>query len=282
MTDWEYSKKIQKKHGSKYYIATRFFPKEVRFATYALYAWVRQLDDIVDETRSKAQAREYFDSWIKDWRMTETGVISTRPEMRAFIEVVRKFNIKQDYIESFIGSMRMDLEKAEYANMQELEEYMYGSATVVGLMMMQIVGDFKEDAIPYAKALAEAMQLGNFLRDVKDDYDKRGRIYMPRDELALHNLSVEDIKKYKLSTPFVKFKIAQARRLFEHAEHGIRLLPRKAQFPILLSGRLYMAVLDEIEKQNFDVFIKRARVNIWQKIIISFKTYLWYRKNMSS
>lgn len=280
MNDWEYSKKIQKKHGSKYYIATRFFPRDIRFATYALYAWVRQLDDIVDETSDKAHAKKYFDSWLSDWRKTESGVISDRPEMRAFIKVVKKFNLKQEYTESFINSMRMDLEKTEYANIEELENYMYGSATVVGLMMMQIIGNFKEEAIPYAKALAEAMQLGNFLRDVKDDYDKRGRIYMPRDELALHNLSIEDIKKYKLSIPFVKFKIAQARRLFEHAEHGIRLLPKKARFPILLAGRLYMAVLDEIEKQNFDVFIKRARVNIWQKIIISFKTFLWYQKNM--
>ena len=280
MNDWEYSKKIQKKHGSKYYMATRFFPKKVRFATYALYAWVRELDDIVDETSNKIEAKNKFESWIIDWRKTESGETSTRPEMRAFMEVVRSFNIKQEYTESFISSMRMDLEKTEYANIEELENYMYGSATVVGLMMMQIVGDFKEEAVPYAKAMAEAMQLGNFLRDVKDDYDKRDRIYMPCDDLALHNLSIEDIKKYKLSIPFVKFKIAQARRLFEHAEHGIRLLPKKARFPILLASRLYMAVLDEIEKQNYDVFKKRASVNIWQKIIITFKTFLWYQKNM--
>lgn len=280
MTDWQYSKKIQKKHGSKYYIATRFFPREIRYATYALYAWVRQLDDIVDETSDKTHTRKYFDSWINEWRRTESGDVSDRPEMRAFIKVVRKFDIKQEYIESFINSMKMDLEKTEYASMQELEEYMYGSATVVGLMMMQIVGDFNDEAIPYAKALAEAMQLMNFLRDVKDDWDKRGRIYMPRDELALHHLGAEDIQKYRLSVPFVKFKIEQARKLFEHAEHGIHLLPKRARFSILLSSRLYMAILHEIEKQDYDVFKKRARVNIWRKIIITFKTYIWYRKNM--
>lgn len=280
MNDWEYSKKIQKKHGSKYYIATRFFPRDIRFATYALYAWVRQLDDIVDETSDKAHAKKYFDSWLSDWRKTESGVISDRPEMRAFIKVVKKFNLKQEYTESFINSMRMDLEKTEYANIEELENYMYGSATVVGLMMMQIIGDFNEQAIPYAKALAEAMQLTNFLRDIKDDWSKRGRIYMPLEELIIHNLGIGDVKTCKLSTEFIRYKITQARRLFTFAEKGIHLLPKKAQFPILLSSRLYIAVLDEIEKQGFDVFRERVRTSMWQKIIISIKTFLWYQKNM--
>ena len=280
MNDWQYCKKVMKKHGGKYYIATRFFPKKVRFATYALYAWVRKLDDIVDETKNKIQAQEDFQSWFSDWRKVEGGESSERPEMRTFIKVVKKFDIKKEYAESFINSMKMDLEKKEYANRGELEDYMYGSATVVGLMMMQIVGDFKEEAVPYAKALAEAMQLTNFLRDAGDDWNKRKRIYMPREELLKYELDIDDVKNYRLCRPFVKFKIAQARKLFEKAEEGIHLLPKKAQFPILLSSRLYGEILCEIEKQDYDVFRKRARTNVWQKIIISFKTYLWYRKNM--
>ncbi len=280
MNDWQHCKKVMKKHGRGYFMATRFFPKKVRFATYALYAWVRKLDDIVDETKNKIEAQEDFQSWVRDWRKVEGGGSSERPEMRTFIKVVNKFNIKKEYTESFINSMKMDLEKKEYANAGELEDYMYGSATVVGLMMMQIVGDFKEEAIPYAKALAEAMQLTNFLRDVKDDWDKRKRIYMPREELLKYELDIDDVKNYRLCRPFVKFKIAEARKLFEKAEKGIHLLPKKAQFPILLSSRLYGEILCEIEKQDYDVFRKRARTNIWQKIIISFKTYLWYRKNM--
>lgn len=280
MNDWQYCKKAMKKHGGKYYIATRFFPRKVQFATYALYAWVRKLDDIVDETKNKIQAREDFDSWVSDWRKVEGGKTSDRPEMRTFIKVVKKFNIKKEYTDAFLNSMEMDLSKNSYANMKELQDYMYGSATVVGLIMMQIVGDFKEEAIPYAKSLAEAMQLTNFLRDAGDDWRTRKRIYMPREELLKYELDFDDVKNYRLCRPFVKFKIAQARALFEKAEKGIHLLPKKAQFPILLSSRLYGAILDQIEKQDCDVFRKRARTNIWQKIIISFKTYLWYRKNM--
>ncbi len=280
MNDWQYCKKVQKKHGKGYYAATRFFPKKIRFGTYALYAWVRKLDNIVDEIKNKAEAREEFENWISDWKKTENGETVDRPEMRAFIKVVKKFNIKKEYTEKFMQSMKMDLNKKEYQNLAELEEYMYGSATVVGLMMMQIIGDFKEDAVPYAKALAESMQLTNFLRDVKDDWKNRQRIYMPREELLKYELDIDDVKNFRLCRPFVKFKIAQARKLFEKAEKGIYLLPKKAQFPILLSSRLYSSILNEIEKQGFDIFNKRATTSLWQKIIITFKTYLWYRKNM--
>jgi phytoene synthase len=206
--------------------------------------------------------------------------MSTRPEMRAFIKVVKKFNLRREYLESFIDSMRMDLEKKEHMDMPELQQYMYGSATVVGLLMMQIVGDFKDEAIPYAKSLAEAMQLTNFLRDIKDDWYKRGRVYIPQDELIAYNLNIDDIKRCQLSEPFIKFKIEQALALFSNGENGIHLLPPKAQFPILLSSKLYIAILNEIKKQNYNVFKKRVRVNIWQKIIITFKTYIWYRRNM--
>ncbi len=281
MNDWRYCKRVIKKYGSKYYIATRFFPKQTRYAVYALYAWVRALDNIVDEIPNKQQAKEGFDRWVQDWEKTEFGERSKRPEMRAFLKVVKKFSLGVQYRESFIWAMGMDLEKKEYETLAELEEYMYGSATVVGLMIMQIVGGIKEEALPYAKALAEAMQLTNFLRDIKSDWMARGRIYIPKEELARYELDISDIKHNRLCRPFVQFKITQAKKLFVKAEEGIHLLPKKARFPILLSGRLYSAILDQIEKQNYDVFIQRAKTTLWQKFVITFQTYLWYRKNMS-
>lgn len=280
MTDFDYCKKVMKKHGKGYYFATRFFPKKIRIATYALYAWVRKLDDIVDETENKLEAKEEFNSWVRDWKKVLSGEVSERPEQRAFIRVYKKYKIKEEYLDAFIKAMELDLTKKDYGTFKELKEYMYGSATVVGLMMMQIIGDFKEEAVPYAKSLGEAMQLTNFLRDVKADFDKRGRIYIPREELLTYELDVDDVKNYRICRPFVKFKVKQAKDLFVHAEKGIHLLPKKVQFPILLSSRLYGAILDQIEKQDFDVFRKRARTNIFQKIIISIKTYLWYRKNI--
>lgn len=280
MTDWQYCKKIMKRHGKGYYFATRFFPKEIRFATYAFYAWVRKLDDIVDETENKLKAKEDFKNWITDWRKTEGGESVARPEMRAFIKVAKKWKIKKEFTESFINSMQMDLEKNSYKNMAELKEYMYGSATIIGLVMLQITESFTEEAKPYAEALGEAMQLTNFLRDVKDDYQKRGRIYIPEDELKKYELDLEDVKNQRLCRPFVKFKIDQAKVLFNKSRDGIKFLHPKARFPILLSSYIYESILDEIEKQDYNVFIKRAKTNLWKKIIITFKTYIWYRKNM--
>jgi phytoene synthase len=269
-----------KKHGKSYYFSSFFFPKKTRIAIYAFYAWVRTLDDIVDETKNKIKAKEDFDNWVKDWRKTENGEITNRPEMKAFFKVFQKFKIKKEYTDSFIDSMKMDLEQKSYKTLKDLEVYMYGSATVVGFIIMQILGNFKEEAKVYAKYLAEGMQLTNFLRDIGDDFRKRGRIYLPEEELKKYELDLEDAKNQRLCRPFIKFKINQARELFKKSEDGIKYLPKKAQFPILLSSRLYEAILNEIEKQNCDVFIKRARTTFWQKIIITFKTYLWYRKNM--
>ncbi len=276
MTDWQYCKKIMKRHGKGYYFATRFFPKEIRFATYAIYAWTRIPDDIVDIERNENK----LDLWIKDWKQAENLGFSKNPEMNAMIKTVKNFNISKEYTESFLKSMKMDFYKKDYGNMLELKKYMYGSATSVGLMMMKIFGNFKTEAIPYATNLAEAMQLTNFLRDVREDFETKNRFYIPKDELQNFGLSLENIKNNKIPKEFIIFKIDQARNLFKKSREGIILLPKKIRFPILLSSYIYESILDEIEKQDYDVFIKRAKTNLWKKIIITFKTYIWYRKNM--
>ena len=276
MTDWQYCKKIMKRHGKGYYFATRFFPKEIRFATYAIYAWTRIPDDIVDIERNENK----LDLWIKDWKQAENLGFSKNPEMNAMIKTVKNFNISKEYTESFLKSMKMDFYKKDYGNMLELKKYMYGSATSVGLMMMKIFGNFKTEAIPYATNLAEAMQLTNFLRDVREDFETKNRFYIPKDELQNFGLSLENIKNNKIPKEFIIFKIDQARNLFKKSREGIILLPKKVRFPILLSSYIYESILDEIEKQDYNVFIKRAKTNIFQKIIITFKTYIWYRKNM--
>lgn len=276
MTDWQYCKKIMKRHGKGYYFATRFFPKEIRFATYAIYAWTRIPDDIVDIERNENK----LDLWIKDWKQAENLGFSKNPEMNAMIKTVKNFNISKEYTESFLKSMKMDFYKKDYGNMLELKKYMYGSATSVGLMMMKIFGNFKTEAIPYATNLAEAMQLTNFLRDVREDFETKNRFYIPKDELQNFGLSLENIKNNKIPKEFIIFKIDQARNLFKKSREGIILLPKKVRFPILLSSYIYESILDEIEKQDYNVFIKRAKTNIFQKIIITFKTYIWYQKNM--
>jgi phytoene synthase len=280
MTDIAYCKKIQKKHGKSYYFSTRFFPRKIRFATYAFYAWVRKLDDIVDETINETEKRTAFDAWTSDWQKCKNGQVVSRPEMRAFIKVVRDFNIKEDYLSAFIYSMRMDLDKKRYETYAELKDYMYGSATVIGLVMMQITGGIKDEGIKYAEALGEAMQLTNFLRDIKDDFVKRDRIYMPKEELMKFGLSFENIKNQNLSKEFVKFKIFQAKELYRKAMLGLRFVPKKSKFPIKLSLIIYSKILDKIEQNDYNVFEKRAKVSRFGKIFTLFKTILWEQKNI--
>lgn len=273
--DFERCRKVQKLHGKGYYFATRFFSKEKRLAIYALYAWVRTLDDIVDEERSPQKAQALFADFVSDWQEILATGHSQHFYLRAFHEVYLKYEIDSKYTEAFIKAMRQDLEQTRYHNYAELEDYMYGSATVVGLMLLQIVGAHNEKTLPYAKALAEAMQLTNFLRDVKDDYENRGRVYLPLDQLSKFGLSVEDIANQKLTREFVVFKINEARNLFTIARSGIQHLPHTSRFAISLSANIYEAILDKITEQNFDVFIKRARVSKAEKLIILCKTLVW-------
>lgn len=275
MTDFEYCKRINKKYGKGYYFATKFFPKKVRLGTYALYAWTRIPDDIVDIEKNE----EKLDEWIKVWRKAEEIGKSDRPEMNAMLKTRKDFSIPKEYNDAFIESMKMDFYKNDYKNMEELKKYMYGSATSVGLMMMHVFGNFKKEAVTYATDLAEAMQLTNFLRDVKEDIDTKERVYLPKDEMDKFNVTKEDIKNENLPKEFVIFKIKQARELFERSRLGIKMLPKRARFPILLSSYIYEAILDKIERQNFDVFVRRAHTNFFEKIIILFKT-IWKIKNI--
>ncbi len=274
--DFEYCRRIHQKFGKGYYFATRFFPQHIRLGTYALYAWTRIPDDIVDIERNEEKLAE----WISDWRASEKVGVSARPEMNAMLMTRHKFNIPHKYNDAFLSSMLMDFKKRSYADMSELQGYMYGSATSVGLMMMHIFGDFRDEAVPYATALAEAMQLTNFLRDIGEDYETKDRIYLPLDEMNNYGIGEDNIKTQNIPKEFIIFKINQARQLFSKAKLGIHLLPPVARYPILLAGNLYEAILDQIEKQDYDVFTKRAKTNAWQKILISIKTYAWYLKNM--
>lgn len=276
MNDWKYCQKIMKKHGKGYYFATKFFPKEIRLGTYGIYAWTRIPDDIVDIENDK----DKLENWINVWHQCENGAFTNNPEMKCMIWARNKFSIPKELNDAFIDSMLLDTYKRDYENMQGLQKYMYGSATSVGIMMMYVFGNFQTIAIPFATDLAEAMQLTNFLRDIKEDYETKNRIYLPQDELKKFNLTEENIKNKNLPKEFIKFKINQARELFKKSRDGIKYLPKKVRFSILLSSYLYEAILDEIEKQNYDVFVRRAKTTFWQKIIITFRTYLWYRKNM--
>lgn len=276
--DLEYCKALHKRHGKSYFFATRFFPQEMREATYVLYAFFRVPDEFVDNPTEPtsgailAQLSEWRDAWRACYQTGE----SDQPVLRATKVVFDHFNIPYEYSEDFLQAMIQDVTVDRYQTYEELEYYMYGSAAVVGLMMSYVIGFTDRRALEYAKQLGYAMQLTNFLRDIKEDWTDRQRIYMPIDELAQFDLSEKDIMGERYSADFVRFmeyQVDRARQLYAEAEQGIAMLDKRGQFAVRAASRLYGAILGKIEDVEYNIFAGRVHTSFFEKIALVWKLY---------
>ncbi len=273
---YEECRAITKWYGTSFYFATQFFPKEMRNGIYAVYAFARIPDEIVDDpdNRDRKQAIEKLEAWRTEWRTAMDAGFSGDHVMNAIVHAFRKYAIPIEDGEAFLRSMSMDEEKSDYRNYAELEDYMYGSAGVIGLMVTRIVGFSTDDAFPFAIKLGYAFQLTNFLRDIREDYDELGRIYMPQDELAQFRLSSDDIRDHvrdERFLEFMKWQIERNREIYRQALPGIKLLNWRGRLAVRISYVLYKAILNEIERANYNVFAGRVRTNYQQKIALSLK-----------
>jgi 15-cis-phytoene synthase len=269
--------KITKKYGTSFYFATQFFPRDVREGIYAIYAFARIPDEIVDDPdcTDHDEAIRKLMAWCDDWRQAMWAGGSESDAVLNFIaKAFSKYRIPMEDCEAFLKSMFMDEEKFAYENYSELEDYMYGSAGVIGLMVTRVVGYSSDDAFEYAKKLGYAFQLTNFLRDIREDYDELGRVYMPQDELAKFGLTNSDIalkKRDERFVEFMKFQIERNREVYKEALPGIKLLHWRGRLAVRVSYVLYKAILGEIERANYNVFAGRVRTNRQQKIYLSLK-----------
>lgn len=299
--DLEISKNIHKKNGVSYYFATLFFPKEIKEATFSVYAFFRIPDDIVDDINdnieSKNQKLNYFiDQWnlalnnpekykeviigeIQDIGKSEILNLSreTRDKISIYNTALtfKKYDIPVEYSITFLEAMKQDLCKEKYLTEEEMNEYMVGSAEAVGLIMTSIIGFWDKSAIYYARLLGNSMQITNFLRDIYEDYVHRNRIYIPIEYFNKFN-ALESFKNKVNDDNFkslMKFYIDKNRKMYEEANRGIKFL-NNGRLSVLLSSNLYSAILDKIEDNDYDVFNKRARTNLFEKIIITIKT-IW-------
>lgn len=269
-------KEITKKYGTSFYFATQFFPKEIRDGIYATYAFARIPDEIVDDPANNEpeSAILRLEEWQRGWLRAMRSGESDDPVMAAIIFIFHKFEIPVSEGEAFLRSMFMDKEKANYAAYPELEEYMYGSAGVIGLMVTRIVGFHSEEAFPYAKDLGYAFQLTNFLRDIREDSHDLGRVYMPLDELAESGLSEKDIYSQTYDERFIAFmktQIARNRDIYREALPGIDLLKWRGRFAVRISYVLYKEILREIEKVDHNVYAGRVRTSFSRKLWLSLK-----------
>lgn len=269
-------KAITRKYGTSFYFATQFFPPETRDGIYAIYAFARIPDEIVDghEKQGQAATLSQLNEWREKWLAAMTAGRSDDDVMNAIVHAFRKYKIPVEEGEAFLRSMFLDEERSTYTNYAELEEYMYGSAGVIGLMVTRIVGFSSEDAFPHALKLGYAFQLTNFLRDIREDYEELGRVYMPQDELERFGLRNEDIAERTYDERFISFmkwQIARNREIYKEALAGIPMLAWRGRLAVRVSYVLYKAILAEIERVNYNVYVGRVRTNFRQKVWLSAK-----------
>jgi phytoene synthase len=271
---YEECKRLNALHGKTYYLATLLLPAKKRPPVHALYGFARYADEIVDDLAStlsdeeKAHAlRTWGSGVLADLRRGDSDDLIGR----ALVDTVKTYSIPLDYFEAFMKSMEMDLTVTRYNNYEELMTYVYGSAVVIGLEMLPILGYSDPRAIEAATALGAAFQLANFIRDIGEDID-RGRIYMPLDELARFGVSEEMLLKRQLTPQIIeaiKFQIARVRDLQAIADAGIQYLDPISRPCIRAASELYCGIVDEIEANGYDIFNKRAKTSTWRRLRVA-------------
>ncbi len=277
---YEACRQIMQAHGKSYYFATSLFGDVwMKRSTWALYAFFRIPDDIVDEhvERGAGVMTRELDAYIAEWRAAMQGGGTPDVRMNAIVDTFKRLCMPIEYGESFLAAMRSDITKHRYATYAELETYMYGSAGVVGYMMAYVIGFEDSRALEYSKTLGYAMQLTNFLRDLDADYTDLGRVYMPEDELAQFGLSVEDIAQRKWSPEFrafMQFQVQRAWQLYAEGNKCLPLLNTKGRFAYKMASVLYSRILTKLEQQNYNPFIGRVSTSLVEKIWLLIKTKL--------
>jgi 15-cis-phytoene synthase len=264
-----------------FYFASHVLPREKRMAAYALYAFCRYADEIVDSPEAVADPSAALRDLglLRDRLAAVYSAANVRvPKMQAFQATVRQYRIPQEYFLDLIRGVEMDLMKRSFRSFAELEEYCYCVASTVGLIMTKVFGATREDAaLEHAIELGKAMQLTNILRDIGEDYH-RGRLYLPADEVKAFGIREEDLWRGRVTPEFeemMKFQIRRARVFYARAEAGIpQLTDDGSRFCVKLMACTYAEILSAIEANNYDTLSRRAYVPLSRKLRIAVKAYV--------
>jgi 15-cis-phytoene synthase len=256
---------IAARHGKSYHLATRLLTPDRRPAVHALYAAARTADDLVDlpgtdpardlTDWSRAVLEELADGWSED------------PVRLALVHTYRRYDIPVEHLVDFLAAMSSDLDVDSYPDMAALDRYMWGSAAVIGLQVLPVLGTApgvaRDEAAPHAIALGEAFQLTNFLRDVAEDVD-RGRVYLPADVMAAHGVSREQLAQKRHDARFaalMREMVAVVRRRYDDAAPGTPMLAAESRDCVRAATALYGGILTEIERADYRVLDRRVSVS---------------------
>ena len=277
----EASKAIQRRTGRTFHVATRFLPERARHPTYVLYAFFRMADEVVDDPDpGPPEGRRDELARLREAALGERS--TDDPVLSAFSEMRERHGIPDREITEFVAAMESDVEAGGYDTYADLEDYLRGSAVAVAYMMLDVMDpEDAEAARPHAKALGEAFQLTNFLRDVREDVTEYGRIYLPRATLAQYGVSADEIADLRPSEAFAAAMRRELRRTEERYREGvagIHLLPEDCQFPVLLSSVLYAEYHRLIRERGYDVLSAPPSLDLGDYLRLVARTWWHWRR----
>ncbi|OOQ58113.1 phytoene/squalene synthase family protein [Mucilaginibacter pedocola] len=270
-TCFECSKLITEKYSTSFSLGIKAFEKHLRYPVYAIYGFVRYADEIVDTFYGHDQRQLIDDFRTETFKAIERG-ISTNPVLQSFQQVVNQYSIEKELIDAFLTSMKMDLDKTKYDE-GGYKIYIYGSAEVVGLMCLRVFcannGMLYNQLIPKARSLGSAFQKINFLRDIKADYEDRGRTYFP--DVDFKNFTAHD--KSVIETDIKKD--------FDDALLGIKQLPKGARLGVYVAYVYYLQLFKKIRRTPAKTIMqKRIRISDPRKLSLYVKAKLHQKLNL--
>ena len=275
MTPDEYCQHKAASSGSSFYYSFLFLPPERRRAIMALYAFCREVDDVVDECQDASLAAVKLGWWRQEVAQIHGGQ-PTHPVTQALQGVCRQFDLPTMRLLEIIDGMEMDLHQARYPDFQALYQYCYRVASVVGLLAAEIFGYQNKETLEYAHDLGMAFQLTNIIRDIGEDA-RRGRIYLPMDELKHFNVPAADILQSRYSDNFralMRFQVERAEQYYTRALGKLPAIDRRSQRPGLIMAATYRVLLAEIRDEDYQVLHQRIALPPLRKLWLALKTWI--------
>lgn len=261
------------KSGSSFYYSFLFLPEQKRKTIMALYAFCREVDDVVDEIHEDRVARMKLEWWREEIRRLFHGQ-PQHPVTLALKPQLEHFNLEEKYFYDIIDAMQMDLDYNHYESFKDLADYCYRAASVVGLLTVEIFGYSNKQTLRYAHDLGMAFQLTNILRDVREDA-RRQRIYLPADEMQQFGVTAQDLLQNKTSDNLIrllKFQADRARQYYQQALENLPEEDRYNQRSGIIMKAVYEALLDEIELDGFHVLDYKIKLTPLRKMWLAWKT----------
>jgi len=270
---------ITKKSRSSFYYSFNLLPKEQREAIYTVYAFCKKTDDIVDESNgSVTEKGNQLTTWQQEFEKSIEGE-SSYALLNKLRSIIKQFQIPVEHFSELIQGVEMDLKQNRYATFDDLYTYCYRVASTVGLMCAEIFGYTRENTKQYAIDLGVALQLTNIMRDVKSDLN-RDRIYLPQEDLERFSYSEAELQKHVYDERFVnlmQFQAERARSYYEKANEHLAREDERHFFAARIMEKIYFAILNKMERNNFNVFQHKVRVSRARQLMIAINIWFSYR-----